>query len=56
MERQNFSSGSKWEPGGRARGEVFGEIRPATSIVEVRRLIRPDMLVEIEADAVVAEG
>jgi enamine deaminase RidA (YjgF/YER057c/UK114 family) len=40
-----------WEAIGRAHGAVFGEIRPATSMVEVSRLIAPDMLVEIEADA-----
>jgi enamine deaminase RidA (YjgF/YER057c/UK114 family) len=41
-----------WEAIGRAHGEVFGAIRPATAMVEVSRLIDPDMLVEIEADAV----
>ena len=45
----------KWEEIGRAHGEVFGGIRPATAMVEVARLIDPDMLVEIEADAYVGE-
>jgi enamine deaminase RidA (YjgF/YER057c/UK114 family) len=43
-----------WQKVGRAHGEVFGSIRPAATMVEVRRLISPEMLVEIEVDAVVA--
>ena len=42
-----------WTAIGRAHGAVFGDIRPATAMVEVRALIDPQMLVEIEADAVV---
>jgi enamine deaminase RidA (YjgF/YER057c/UK114 family) len=43
---------SRWEEIGRAHGEVFGDVRPATTMVQVSGLIDPAMLVEIEADAV----
>jgi enamine deaminase RidA (YjgF/YER057c/UK114 family) len=46
----------QWQDVGRAHGEVFGTIRPATTMVEVKRLIDPDMLVEIEADAILSQG
>jgi enamine deaminase RidA (YjgF/YER057c/UK114 family) len=46
----------QWQDVGRAHGEVFGSIRPATTMVEVKRLIDPDMLVEIEADAILTGG
>lgn len=44
---------AQWESCGRAHGEFFGEVRPATTMVEVSKLIDSDMLVEIEADAYV---
>jgi enamine deaminase RidA (YjgF/YER057c/UK114 family) len=51
--RMYVTSIEDWEMVARAHGEVFGEIRPASTLVEVTRLVQPDMLVEIEADAVI---
>ncbi len=45
-----------WEQIGRAHGEVFGEIRPACTMVEVSKLVSPEMLLEIEADAFVGDA
>jgi enamine deaminase RidA (YjgF/YER057c/UK114 family) len=45
---------SRWEEAARAHGEVFGEIRPASTFVEVKQLIRREWLVEIEADCIAA--
>lgn len=46
---------SQWEAVGRAHGQVFRDIRPAATLVEVGALVDPDMLVEIEVDAIVGE-
>ena len=49
-----LTDASRWQEAARAHGEVFGEIRPACTFVEVRGFVDPEWLVEIEADAVVS--
>ncbi len=46
---------SRWEEAGRAHGEVFGEIQPASAFVGVKELLHPDLLIEVEATAIVQE-
>src|SRR5438046_2879851 len=46
---------TSWEEVAKAQGEVFAEIRPAATLVEVKALVQPDLLVEIEADALIGE-
>ena len=47
---------SRWEEFGRAHGEIFRDIRPATAMIQVSKLIEPDMVVEVEADAILSEA
>src|SRR4030095_1054552 len=53
--RMFVTDSSRWEEYGRAHGEFFGQIKPCTSMIEVKGLIQPEFLIEIEATAIVAE-
>ena len=50
--RMYVTDTTRWEEVGRVHGEVFGAVRPATAMIGVASLLHPDMLVEVEADAV----
>jgi enamine deaminase RidA (YjgF/YER057c/UK114 family) len=54
--RMYVTDTSRWEEVGRAHGEVFGAVRPATAMIGVASLLHPDMMVEVEADAVRGAG
>ena len=54
--RMYVTDTSRWEEVGRVHGEVFGDVRPATAMIGVAALLHPEMLVEVEADAVRGAG